>query len=168
MARARLAPLLVATAGALYFGWTAARDLQPFDSTEFAFNAVQLGVGHPPGQPLYLLLSAAAVRVLRFLSPSHALAWLSIAATVGAAAWAVAAGVALAPRLVALLLAQGPRRGLVGGAVLVGSGLAGLLPYAVLPIIGAHPRDALVWGEPLRGDALTFFLSGRDYRAWHV
>src|SRR4051812_24706391 len=90
MARARLAPLLVASVGALYFGGTAARDLQPFDSTEFALNAAQLGVGHPPGQPLYLVLSALLVRMLRFLSPSHALAWLSIGATVGAAAWALA------------------------------------------------------------------------------
>src|SRR5579883_1136711 len=74
--------LALAVAGATCFLLAAARDLQPFDSSEFALNAAQLGVGHPPGQPAYLLLGAALVRLLRPLSPSFVLTLLSIAATV--------------------------------------------------------------------------------------
>src|SRR5438477_13219133 len=75
----------LAALGSTYLLATGARDLQPFDSSEFALNAAQLGVGHPPGQPLYLLAGAALVRLLPF-APSLALVLLSIAATLACAA----------------------------------------------------------------------------------
>ena len=59
----RRVALCAALAG-LFLSWSAARDLQPFDSAEFVLNAAQLGVGHPPGQPAYLLLGALLVRAL--------------------------------------------------------------------------------------------------------
>src|SRR4051812_46259965 len=109
MARARTAALVVATIGALYLVATAARDLQPYDSAEFALNAAQLGVGHPPGQPLYLLVSAALVRLLPICAPSFALVLLSIGALVVGLALATLAGLRVEGRasepLGALLLA---------------------------------------------------------------
>ncbi len=45
------------------FSVTAARDLVLGDSAEFVAVAKTLGVAHPPGYPLYTLLSAIAIRV---------------------------------------------------------------------------------------------------------
>lgn len=39
----------------IYYAWSAARDLSLYDSGELALAAVQLGLGHPPGQPLHTL-----------------------------------------------------------------------------------------------------------------
>ncbi|MBN1655747.1 MAG: DUF2723 domain-containing protein [Deltaproteobacteria bacterium] len=40
----------------IFYGLTMARDLSLFDSSELALVAVQLGLGHPTGQPLHTLL----------------------------------------------------------------------------------------------------------------
>lgn len=235
--------VLVATA---YFGATAARDLQPFDSAEFALNAAQLGVGHPPGQPLYLLLGALFVRILPVSAP-WSLSLLSALATIGALfvalrlaralggrdlggidvllvgaacllpgvwdmatrpevyslaalllcggaglisnasnrripiagllfglgasvnpAMAVAVALAVAPALVAWLVEGFDLRKARALAAAIGMGLIGLLPYGLLPILGANPHNAVVWGEPLRGEPLIHYLAGRDYRSWHL
>lgn len=42
-----------------YYTATLARDLSLYDSGELALAAVQLGLGHPPGQPLHTLLGHA-------------------------------------------------------------------------------------------------------------
>jgi hypothetical protein len=207
-----------------------ARDLQPFDSTEFVLNAAQGGVGHPPGQPLYALFAAAFVHALP-LSPPTALSLLSVLSTVGCVWLALHLGrasmVGAVAAVAALLLpgvwdlatrpevyataaafslgavAMHPQKGrgpafatglwlgaaasvnpIIGvqaglvvlcasGARLpflavVGGGLCGLAPYLLLPVVGAHPREALVWGAPLSGQALVHFLAGRDYRGWHL
>ena len=41
---------------AAYYALSASRDLSLYDSGELALAAVQLGLGHPPGQPLHTLL----------------------------------------------------------------------------------------------------------------
>ncbi|MFH1501558.1 MAG: DUF2723 domain-containing protein [Candidatus Eisenbacteria bacterium] len=56
------AALVSVTSFAVYC-LTAARDLTLGDSAEFVAVARTLGVAHPPGYPLYTLLSALAVRV---------------------------------------------------------------------------------------------------------
>src|SRR6476469_6630019 len=43
----------------VYLVATMARDLSLYDSGELALAAVQLGLGHPPGQPLHTLLGFA-------------------------------------------------------------------------------------------------------------
>src|SRR5256885_160274 len=77
--------LAVALIAAIYFTITCAHTLQPFDSSEFVLTAVQFGVAPPPGQPLYLLLSALAVRVLPF-APPFVLSLLSVVITAALAA----------------------------------------------------------------------------------
>ncbi|HEX2678288.1 MAG TPA: DUF2723 domain-containing protein, partial [Polyangiales bacterium] len=42
-----------------YYALTATHDLSLYDSGELALAAVQLGLGHPPGQPLHTLLGFA-------------------------------------------------------------------------------------------------------------
>lgn len=233
-------------AALVYFGATAARDLQPFDSAEFALNAVQLGVGHPPGQPFYLIVGALFVRMMPIGAP-WALSLLSAVGTAatllvalriaralrgGESGWgdailvgtacllpgvwdmatrpevyswaalllcggaglilngsnrripaagllfglgasvnpamAVAVALAVLPALVAWLARDFDRRKARALAAAIGMGLIGLLPYGILPLLGAHPHDAVVWGEPLRGEALRHYLAGRDYRSWHL
>lgn len=48
---------------ATYYALTASRDLSLYDSGELALAATQLGLGHPPGQPLHTLLGHVAARV---------------------------------------------------------------------------------------------------------
>ena len=243
--KSRPATILLLAALA-YFCATAARDLQPFDSAEFALNAVQLGVGHPPGQPFYLLLGALFVRIAPIGAPwalslfsafatvlaifvalriarmlrggesnvldailvgtacllpgvwdmatrpeVYSLAALLLCAGVGLIltgsnrripaagllfglgasvnpAMAVAIALSVAPALLAWLLQKPDRRKVLAFAGAVGAGLIGLLPYGILPILGAHPHGAVVWGEPLHGDSLRHYLAGRDYRSWHL
>lgn len=43
--------------------WTMARGLMWFDTGELALVAVQFGLGHPPGQPLYTAVAGLAARV---------------------------------------------------------------------------------------------------------
>jgi hypothetical protein len=53
---------------ALYFVASMARDLSLYDSGELALAAVQLGLAHPPGQPLHTLLGFCMSR-LPFVTP---------------------------------------------------------------------------------------------------
>ncbi|HET6338425.1 MAG TPA: DUF2723 domain-containing protein [Polyangiales bacterium] len=53
---------------ALYFVGSMARDLSLYDSGELALAAVQLGLAHPPGQPLHTLLGFFLSR-LSFAAP---------------------------------------------------------------------------------------------------
>jgi hypothetical protein len=56
---------LIATAClAAYYSLTASRDLSLYDSGELALAAVQLGLGHPPGQPLHTLLGYVLSRAI--------------------------------------------------------------------------------------------------------
>jgi hypothetical protein len=47
----------------VYYAFSASRDLSLYDSGELALAAVQLGLGHPPGQPLHTLLGHVLSRV---------------------------------------------------------------------------------------------------------
>jgi Protein of unknown function (DUF2723) len=53
---------------ALYYVASMARDLSLYDSGELALAAVQLGLAHPPGQPLHTLIGFAFSR-LPFVTP---------------------------------------------------------------------------------------------------
>jgi len=55
-ARAHFPALLASTCLALYYALSMSRDLSLYDSGELALAAEQLGLGHPPGQPLHTLL----------------------------------------------------------------------------------------------------------------
>ena len=77
-------------AAALLFAWysaTMARGLMWFDSAELALVAQELGLGHPPGQPLYTLLLAAFAR----LPGLTALTGMNLLSAVAAAACALPA-----------------------------------------------------------------------------
>lgn len=59
-------PRRTAAAAALlcaYYLLSGARDVSTYDSPELALAALQLGLGHPPGQPLHTLLGALACRL---------------------------------------------------------------------------------------------------------
>lgn len=92
----------VAAAVSLWvFCATAARDLTLGDSAEFVAVAKTLGVAHPPGYPLYTLLSAVAVRLpaggpffrLSLLSAVFASAAACVVALI---VWEIGSGTALA------------------------------------------------------------------------
>jgi hypothetical protein len=57
--RERRSAWLATLALLAYYALTLARDLSLYDSGELALAAVQLGLGHPPGQPLHTLLGYA-------------------------------------------------------------------------------------------------------------
>ena len=59
----RIPGWLAAGALAVWYGFTAARGLLWFDGGELATVGHQLGLGHPPGQPLYTLLLGALSRL---------------------------------------------------------------------------------------------------------
>jgi hypothetical protein len=61
--RAPRATWLATLALALYYVAGMARDLSLYDSGELALAAVQLGLAHPPGQPLHTLLGFALSRL---------------------------------------------------------------------------------------------------------
>lgn len=107
----------------LYYAASMARDLSLYDSGEIALAAVQLGLGHPPGQPLHTLLGFAFAH-LPFVPPLVGVALVS----------ALPGALALVP---AASLAQGL------------SGAGGLQPRTrliawLLAAIAVHP---IVW-EP--------------------
>jgi hypothetical protein len=91
---------------ALYMA-SMARDLSLYDSGELALAAVQLGLGHPPGQPLHTLLG-------------HALTWLPYLSPLVAVNLASALPAALtllpATSLAQTLLGRDAARGLLRGA----------------------------------------------------
>lgn len=66
--RARSSTWLATLSLALYFVASMARDLSLYDSGELALAAVQLGLAHPPGQPLHTLVGFGFSR-LPFVTP---------------------------------------------------------------------------------------------------
>lgn len=58
--RARVAAWLACLSLGIFYVATMSRDLSLYDSGELALAAVQLGLGHPPGQPLHTLLGHLA------------------------------------------------------------------------------------------------------------
>lgn len=67
---------------------------------------------------------------------------------------------AATPRMIYLLKSK--RISTRGFAWVCVGGLAGLLPYAYVPL-AAYNQDAFVWGRPLDLDSLRFYFSGQDY-----
>lgn len=66
--RAPRSAWLAVSSLALYLVASMARDLSLYDSGELALAAVQLGLGHPPGQPLHTLIGFVFAH-LPFVSP---------------------------------------------------------------------------------------------------
>ncbi len=92
---------------ALLYGLTLCPTVYWYDSAEFAAMAVDLGVPHPPGYPLYTLL--AHIFTYLPVEPALALNLMSLLFGIGSAL--------LVYWLSAYRLAAGPRPQLMGGAV---------------------------------------------------
>jgi hypothetical protein len=67
--RAQASTWLAVCALAGYYVASMSRDLSLYDSGELALAAVQLGLGHPPGQPLHALLGFAGSRLAFWAAP---------------------------------------------------------------------------------------------------
>ena len=108
----RLGLALVPAAIALVvYGLTVCRTVYFGDSAELSAAATRLGVAHPPGYPLYLLLARLLV-VLSPGEPALAVNWLSAlaaAATAGLATW------------LALILGAHPPAALAAGVLAIAS-----------------------------------------------
>jgi hypothetical protein len=63
----------------ILYGLTACPTIYTGDSAELAAAASRFGVPHPPGYPLYTLLTGLSLRVLFFLQPAHAANLMSAA-----------------------------------------------------------------------------------------
>ncbi len=104
---ARVTGIVLVLAFALLYGATVAPGMLPADGGEFQLRAVQLGVNHPPGFPLYTLLSHLATRLPLPLAPALKVNLLSVL-TGSAALWFVYdAARRLSGRLTGGLLAAG-------------------------------------------------------------
>ncbi len=86
-ARSRSAGALAALVLVVWYAATMSRDLAWFDSGELALVARQLGIGHPPGQPLYVWLSAFFMR----LPGLHPLTWMTFLSALSGALCALPA-----------------------------------------------------------------------------
>jgi hypothetical protein len=73
---------------------------------------------------------------------------------------AALAALALAPLGIARL--AGGRVSAAAFGALVAGGLAGLLPYLHVPLVGGR-TDAVVWGAPVDGPSLAAYFRGADY-----
>ena len=67
--RAQASTWLAVCALGAYYVASMSRDLSLYDSGELALAAVQLGLGHPPGQPLHTLLGFAGSRLAFWAAP---------------------------------------------------------------------------------------------------
>ena len=111
--RRGLVPIAVAGPLLLVYGLTLARDVTFWDAGEFIAAAMDFGIPHPPGTPLYVLLLRVAVLALGAVGVSAAVATSLVSAT--ATASACAAGAALLAR------ATGDRVAAVGGGLAAGT-----------------------------------------------
>jgi len=93
---------------ALYLG-TAAPDLTFWDATELSAAAHTLGIPHPPGTPLWVLLGRVAALAFQSSGPARAITLLSVLAS----ALAGGLGAAMATRWIGA-------RGAVAGAAMAG------------------------------------------------
>ena len=120
-----------------YYAASMARDLSLYDSGELALAAVQLGLGHPPGQPLHTLLGFA----LAHLPGIPALASVSLASA--------------APGALTLIAAASLAQSLCGDRGARASERA--VPW-LLAIVALHP---LLWEPATRVEvyALTTFFA---------
>jgi len=105
-------PIAAGAIAFLAYAAGAAREITGEDAGQLATAAVQAGIPHPPGYPLWCILAHAAVRVLPFGSPCFRIALFS------------AACAAVAAALVASLvrrLGGGPGAALASGLLLAAS-----------------------------------------------
>ena len=105
--------LVPAAIALVVYGLTVCRTVYFGDSAELSAAAARLGVAHPPGYPLYLLLGRLLVLAIPG-EPAVAVNWLSAlaaAATAGLATW------------LALLLGARPPAALAAGMFVLGSRL---------------------------------------------
>ena len=89
---------------------TAAPDVLPADAGEFQWVAAQMGVAHPPGYPLYMLVGHLFIRLLPWGTPAYR---LNLMSALFAASTLVL--IARATRLWARRLGASPRVALTGG-----------------------------------------------------
>jgi Flp pilus assembly protein TadD len=160
----RLAVLSVFIVAAGTYCATAARHLRWGDSAEFVTAAYTLGITHPPGYPLYTLLSAAAVR-LPLGTPFLRVSLLS--ALCGAAAAAVLATTVL--KVTALTSAPPASRGTSHrgwGPALIGSASALLAgtAFAFAPTVWSQSTVPEVYTL----SALLLFILVLLVTAWNV
>ncbi len=109
-----LAPWAAAAALATVYLTTMCRDLYWYDSAELAIAAIQPGLGHPPGQPLYTLVGW----LMSFVAHGHPLFGVNMLSALCAAMCAVPA-MAMVTRLNVSLAGRGAW---LSAAVLVGLG----------------------------------------------
>ncbi|MEM9729464.1 MAG: DUF2723 domain-containing protein [Myxococcota bacterium] len=86
----RRATLAAAVLLTLYYVWSMHRSISMYDSPELAMVAEQLGLGHPIGQPLYMLLGYLA----SVLSPDPLIGLNALSAVLGA--WTLVPAASLA------------------------------------------------------------------------
>ncbi len=84
---------------------TLAPDVLAADSGELQVVAAQLGVAHPPGFPLYVLLAHLFTRLLPFVSPAYAVNLFSVVTSALTVAVVYLSAVKLAGRLPSLVAA---------------------------------------------------------------
>lgn len=111
--RLTIEAVALAAVAFLVYAWGAARVIYVGDSGELTTAAAILGIPHPSGYPLYVLLGHLWIRLVPFLTPAHAMSLFSAfaaAVAVGALYAVVARSTAsrLAGGLAAALLAFSP------------------------------------------------------------
>jgi hypothetical protein len=144
----------------LLYGFTMARDLSFYDSGELALAALQLGLSHPPGQPLFTLLGFAFAK----LTPGAPLLGLNFLS-------ALAGGLTLLPVLSlaermreAESGASEPPRWLLPLAVVLGSQHLALWEQATRVEVYALAALLALWG--LARGAHLLEAQCRARRAW--
>ncbi len=147
---------------AIYSG-TAARDLTVWDASEFMTAAHTLGIPHPPGTPLWVLIANVCTKLFSSLGPARAVTTLSVLA----AAAAGGLGAALVSRVIGV-------RGGIAAAVAAGTMYSvwnnatetevyalSLLASLCLLVAGEYAgRDAIREQQRRRSRALLAFIVG--------